>query len=151
MKNKLHGSIILTYRCNAKCNMCDVWHNPTDPAEGIGLDVIEKIPEMFFTNITGGELFCRQDLPEIVALLRKKTKRIVISTNGYFTDKIIALCEKYPDLGIRISIEGLRETNDAIRGIPDGYNRTMKTLKNLRSLACSHQPSIGLSPRLEIR
>jgi len=21
---KLHGSIIVTYRCNARCNMCDV-------------------------------------------------------------------------------------------------------------------------------
>ncbi len=54
MGNKLHGSIILTYRCNAKCNMCDVWHYPTKPAEEIGLDLIEKLPEMFFTNITGG-------------------------------------------------------------------------------------------------
>lgn len=134
MRQKLHGSIILTYRCNAKCNMCDVWHHPTKPAEEIGLDVIEKLPEMFFTNITGGEVFCRQDLPEIVALLRAKTKRIVISTNGYFTDKIIALCEKYPDIGIRISIEGLQETNDAIRGIPDGYNRTIKTLNKLHEM-----------------
>ena len=134
MKNKLHGSIILTYRCNAKCNMCDVWHYPTKPAEEIGLDVIEKLPEMFFTNITGGEPFVRQDIEEIVALLRKKTKRIVISTNGYFTDKIISLCKKYPDLGIRISIEGQKETNDAIRRIPDGYDRSMKTLYTLRDM-----------------
>jgi MoaA/NifB/PqqE/SkfB family radical SAM enzyme len=55
MKQKLHGSIILTYRCNAKCNMCDVWHHPTKPSEEIGLDVIEKLPEMFFANVTGGE------------------------------------------------------------------------------------------------
>ena len=50
------------------------------------------------------------------------------------TDKIIALCEKYPDLGIRISIEGLQQTNDAIRGIPDGFNRIMKTLNRLHEM-----------------
>ena len=88
---KLHASIILTYRCNAKCNMCYAWKNPTKPSEEIGVDVISKLPEMFFTNITGGEPFVRQDLPEIVEVLRRKSKRIVISTNGYFTDRIIAL------------------------------------------------------------
>jgi len=134
MKPKLHGSIIVTYRCNARCNMCDVWKSPTKPSEEIGLDVIDKLPEMFFTNITGGEPFVRADLPEIVSALRKKTKRIVISTNGFFTDRIISLCRKYPDLGIRISIEGLQETNDKIRGIPDGYNRTQETLNKLRKM-----------------
>ncbi len=134
MSNKLHGSIIVTYRCNAKCNMCDVWKSPTIPSEEIGLDVIGKLPEMFFTNITGGEPFVRADLPEIVTALRKKTKRIVISTNGFFTDRIIGLCKKYPDLGIRISIEGLQMTNDRIRGIPEGYARTQETLRKLQEM-----------------
>jgi len=131
---KLHGSIILTYRCNAKCNMCEVWKHPTKPSEEIGVDVIGRLPEMFFTNITGGEPFIRQDLPEIVGVLRKKSKRIVISTNGYFTDRIIALCKEYPDVGIRISIEGLAKTNDEIRGIPDGFDRGLRTLLQLRAM-----------------
>ncbi len=131
---KLHGSIIVSYRCNAKCNMCDVWYYPTKPAEEIGLDVIRNLPEMFFVNITGGEPFIRQDLPEIVADLRKKAKRIVISTNGFFTDRIIELCAKFPDLGIRISIEGSPESNDRIRGIPDGYRRTPETLHKLQEM-----------------
>jgi MoaA/NifB/PqqE/SkfB family radical SAM enzyme len=134
MKNKLHGSIIVTYRCNAKCNMCETWKNPPESAREITLDVIERLPEMFFCNITGGEPFVRRDLPEIVEVLRKKAKRIVISTNGFFTDRIVSLCGKYPDLGIRISIEGLKKANDTIRGIPDGYNRTIKTLAELRRM-----------------
>jgi Fe-coproporphyrin III synthase len=134
MKNKLHGSIIVTYRCNARCTMCDVWKAPSKPADEIALDVIEKLPDMFFTNVTGGEPFVRQDLPELIAAIRKKTKRIVISTNGYFTERIIDLFKAYPDLGIRISIEGQKEANDAIRGIPDGYERTLKTLYTLRDM-----------------
>ena len=131
MATKLHGSVIVTYRCNAKCNMCDVWKFPTKPEEEIGLDVYEKLPDMFFTNITGGEPFVRKDLPEIVALLRKKTKRIVISTNGFFTYRIIALCENYPDQGIRISIEGSQATNDTIRGIPEDSERTLLKLREM--------------------
>ena len=134
MKSKLHGSIILTYRCNAKCNMCEVWKHPSKSSEEIGLDVIEKLPQMFFVNITGGEPFVRQDLSEIAGVLRKKAKRIVISTNGYFTDRIVALCRQYPDVGIRISIEGLQKTNDAIRRIPDGFDRGLRTLLELRAM-----------------
>jgi len=114
--------------------MCDVWRRPPETDGEIGLDVIEKLPEMFFVNVTGGEPFIRKDLPEIIGLLRKKAKRIVISTNGYFTDRIISLCEKYPEIGIRISIEGLQEANDSIRNIPDGYNRTQETLAKLREM-----------------
>src|SRR5574344_2555867 len=118
---KLYGTVIVTYRCNAKCNMCNVWQNPTKPTEEITLDDIKKLPEMAFTNITGGEPFIREDVPDIVRELYKKSDRIVISTNGYFTDRIIALCKEFPNIGIRISIEGLEKTNNEIRGLNDGY------------------------------
>ena len=134
MATKLHASIILTYRCNAKCNMCEVWKHPTKPSEEIGLDVIEKLPDTFFTNITGGEPFVREDLADIIKVLRNKTKRIVISTNGYFTDRIVSLCKQYPDLGIRISIEGLAKTNDVIRQIPHGFDKGLRTLLELRKM-----------------
>lgn len=134
MKTKLHGSIILTYRCNARCNMCNVWNHPTKPSEEIGIEIIEKLPQMFFANITGGEPFVREDLPGIIEVIRNKAKRIVISTNGFFTEKIISLCEKFPDLGIRISIEGLAKANDTIRRIPDGFDRTLRTLFKLREM-----------------
>ncbi|MHA1386555.1 MAG: radical SAM/SPASM domain-containing protein [Candidatus Helarchaeota archaeon] len=134
MKPKLHGSIIVTYRCNAHCNMCEVWRHPTATSEEIGLDVIEKLPEMFFCNVTGGEPFVREDLVDIIGILRKKAKRVVISTNGYFTDKIISLSKKFPDIGIRVSLEGLPKTNDIIRKIPDGFDRSLRTLLKLRAM-----------------
>lgn len=139
-KRKLYGTVIVTYRCNARCKMCDCFKYPSKPSEEITLDVIRKLPEMAFTNITGGEPFIRQDLPEIVRTLYEKTDRIVISTNGYFSDRILALCEEFPNVGIRISIEGLQKTNDLIRGIPDGFNRGYGTLKKLVEMK---HPDVG--------
>ncbi|CDC41224.1 predicted Fe-S oxidoreductases [Firmicutes bacterium CAG:449] len=95
---------------------------------------------MYFTNITGGEPFIRQDLPDIVRELYKKSDRIVISTNGFFTDRIIKLCEEFPNVGIRISIEGLEQTNNEIRGLPDGFNRGYTTLKKLVEMK---HPDVG--------
>ncbi|GHU75062.1 hypothetical protein AGMMS49992_18260 [Clostridia bacterium] len=89
---------------------------------------------MYFTNITGGEPFIRTDLKEVVRELYKKSDRIVISTNGYYTDRIIDLCREFPQVGVRISIEGLEETNNKIRGLEDGFNRGYSTLKELKSM-----------------
>ncbi|MFA5088937.1 MAG: radical SAM protein, partial [Candidatus Omnitrophota bacterium] len=132
--NNLHASIIVTYRCNARCNMCDVFHYPTKPSAEITAKDLESLPKLSFANITGGEPFIRQDLEEIIEVVRRKADRIVISSNGYFTDRTIALFKKYPDLGIRISIEGLPEANDTIRGIKDGFDKGFRTLMLLREM-----------------
>ena len=139
-RRTLYGTVIVTYRCNARCNMCDCFKDPSRPEEEITLEEIKKLPEMAFTNITGGEPFIRRDIPDIVRELYKKSDRIVISTNGYFTDRIIALCKEFPQVGIRISIEGLQETNDKIRGIPDGFQRGYQTLKTLVEMG---HPDVG--------
>ena len=128
---KLNGTVIVTYRCNARCNMCNRYKKPSLPEEEISLDTIKKLPSMYFTNITGGEPFIRTDLKDIVRELYKKSDRIVISTNGFFTDRILDLCKEFPQIGIRISIEGLEETNNKIRGLEDGFNRGYTTLKKL--------------------
>lgn len=131
MSKKLNGTVIVTYRCNAKCTMCNRYKVPSKPEEEISIETIRKLPEMYFTNITGGEPFIREDLKEIVRELYKKSDRIVISTNGFFTDRIVELCKEFPQIGIRISIEGLEQTNNEIRGLEDGYRRGYTTLKTL--------------------
>lgn len=131
---KLNGTVIVTYRCNARCNMCNRYKKPSMPEEEISLEIIRKLPPMYFTNITGGEPFIRTDLKDIVRELYKKSERIVVSTNGYFTDRIIDLCKEFPNIGIRISIEGLEETNNKIRGLQDGFNRGYSTLVKLMEM-----------------
>lgn len=131
MSKKLNGTVIVTYRCNAKCTMCNRYKVPSKPEKEISIETIRKLPEMYFTNITGGEPFIREDLKDIVRELYKKSDRIVISTNGFFTDRIVDLCKEFPQVGIRISIEGLEQTNNEIRGLDDGFNRGYTTLKTL--------------------
>lgn len=139
-EKKLNGTVIVTYRCNARCTMCNRYKAPSKPDEEISIETIKKLPKMYFTNITGGEPFIREDLSEIVRELYKKSDRIVISTNGFFTDRIIKLCEEFPNVGIRISIEGLEKTNNKIRGLDDGFNRGYSTLKKLVEMK---HPDVG--------
>lgn len=145
---KLNGTVIVTYRCNARCNMCNRYKAPSLPEEELTLEAIMKLPPMYFTNITGGEPFVREDLPDIVRGLYKKSDRIVISTNGFFTDRILALAEEFPQVGIRVSIEGLPETNDEIRGLPAGFERGYSTLEKL--VEAGH-PDVGFGMTIQDR
>lgn len=134
IERKLNGTVIVTYRCNARCSMCNRYKAPSKPEEEISIETIKKLPKMYFTNITGGEPFIRTDMKEIVRELYKKSDRIVISTNGFFTERIVELCKEFPQIGIRISIEGLEKTNNEIRGLQNGYQRGYGTLKRLREM-----------------
>ena len=114
--------------------MCNIWNNPTKVSEEFKPELLEKLPNVNSINITGGEPFVREDIEEIVKILRKKTKRIVFSTSGFFSDRILALAKKYPDLGFRISIEGLSCKNDELRGRQGGFDKGLRTLLELRRM-----------------
>lgn len=128
------ASIILTYRCPMQCKMCNIWHYPTDAKEEIKASDLRSLPKLKFINLTGGEPFIREDLPEIVEECFRHSPRIVISTSGWFEDRVIALAKRFPNIGIRISIEGLSQKNDELRGRQGGFDRGLRTLLKLKEM-----------------
>jgi len=132
----MEACLIVTYRCNAKCYMCNTWKFPSKKDEEFGSELVEKLPSgLNFMNITGGEPFLRDDLKDIVEVALGKTKRLVISSNGFFTKKIVKLFEHFGNkIGIRISIEGLPAANDELRGIKDGFDHGLRTLTTLHAM-----------------
>lgn len=130
----MDAAIITTYRCPIKCYMCNIWKHPTKREEEFKPSLLEKLPQLDFANVTGGEPFIRDDIQEILRILGKKAKRIVISTSGFFTEKILDIAKKNKNIGIRISIEGLPAANDELRGIKDGFDHGLRTLLELQRL-----------------
>ena len=132
----MEACLIVTYRCNARCYMCNTWQHPTKKGEEYGAELIDKLPDgLGFINITGGEPFIRGDIEDIAEKALTKTKRLVISSNGYFTSRIVKLFERFGNqVGIRISIEGLPAANDELRGIQNGFDHGLRTLTTLHGM-----------------
>ena len=126
--------IILTYRCPMRCQMCNIWQNPTVKEKEITVEEIKRLPHVQFINLTGGEPFVREDLEEIVEVCLSKSPRVVISTSGWYDDKVIKLAQRFPQIGIRISIEGLACKNDELRGREGGFEKGLRTLKKLQEM-----------------
>ncbi|MBR6284777.1 MAG: radical SAM protein [Muribaculaceae bacterium] len=128
------ASVILTYRCPMHCQMCNIWAHPTRADEELRPEELLWLPKLKFINLTGGEPFVRDDLEEVVRVCYTRAPRIVISTSGWFEDRVIALARRFPNIGIRISIEGLSQKNDELRGRPGGFDRGLRTLLTLRDM-----------------
>lgn len=142
VKTTMQGSIITTFRCNAKCNMCNIWKCPTRPEEELSPEYLKSLPDGLRINITGGEATLRKDIDQIFEILYPKAKLLELSTNGYHTEKIVELANKYPNILIRVSVEGLPRINDEKRGLKDGFDHALRTMLELKKTKCRN---IGFS------
>ena len=98
--------------------------------------------DMIFFTPTGGEPFLRKDLGEIVKIFYKNNHVLNcgIPSNGSLTARDVEISkdilESCPDmdLHIDISIDGIGEDHDRIRGFPGLFDRAVRTYKELRQL-----------------
>lgn len=126
-------TVISTYRCNSRCSTCNIWMHPTHPRDEITLDVLEKIPGGIDNlNITGGEPTLRSDLADMVDVLYGKARKLEISTNGLYPQRLEPIVRRYPAIKIRVSLEGTAEVNDAIRGEENGFETKVEGLRRLK-------------------
>lgn len=126
-------TVISTFRCNSKCQMCYIWQNPTEPKEEVSLATLSKLPSGFDNlNVSGGEPTLRKDLGEMIDLLYPKARVTEISSNGLHPERLVPIIKKHPNIKVRFSLEGDQETSDRIRGEKDGYYTKIAGLRMLR-------------------
>ena len=126
-------TVVSTFRCNSKCQMCHVWKNPTEPKEEVSIETLSKLPGGFDNlNVSGGEPTLRTDLAEVIDVLYPKARIVEISSNGLHPERLLPIIKKYPNIKVRFSLEGDEISNNAIRGEKDGYATKIAGLKALQ-------------------
>lgn len=133
--------IYITDRCNARCEHCFFWrelNKNNDPTLEEFEALIDTMPKMDTISITGGEPFLRKDIYDIIKIFSKKAKKIAISTNGTFSEHIFNTVQKVLSnldvyLSIQVSIDGMRETHNKIRGV-NIFDNVVETLKKLKTI-----------------
>lgn len=149
--------ITLTYSvtaaCQSRCKTCQIGamfcQDPTRSQRDLTLDEIERIfatmRPVYFFNMSGGEPFLREDLPDIVRLACKYLKPRVIHTptNGILTERIIDYTEQILKIireeydpavpfTVKPSIDGVGELHDEIRGVKGNFDKLLKTIEGLK-------------------
>ena len=144
----------VTAACQSRCKTCQIGamfcQDPTRPQKDLKLDEIEKVfksmKPVYFFNMSGGEPFMRDDLPEIVELACKYLKPRVVHTptNAILSDKIVRDTERIirivrdydPSVPVTVkpSIDGIGEKHDEIRGVKGNFECLLKTIEGLKKL-----------------
>jgi MoaA/NifB/PqqE/SkfB family radical SAM enzyme len=128
----------VTFTCNARCVMCDSWRK--DSMGDLSLAEIERIfdqlPPMDVVRLTGGETFVRRDVTGIARAVadRLEPALLHVTTNGFLTDRIVDFCERRPrnvPLALLVSIDGVGDKHDEIRGHEGAFRSAMRTLQAL--------------------
>lgn len=150
----------VTYRCNSRCLTCNVWRKGADAevcpySEELSLEEWRRIfahlgRTPLYLTFSGGEPFLRRDLADIVISAYEvcRPSAITIPTNGLLpervmeeTERIAAACRD-TNVGLNLSLDGLGEQHDRIRGVPGNWERAMRTWEGLKSLG---YPNLTLS------
>ena len=126
-------TVISTYRCNSKCQMCHIWKNPTLPKDEVLVETLSKLPGGFDNlNVSGGEPTLRKDLHEIIDEVYPKARVTEISSNGLRAHRLVPIIKKYPNIKVRFSLEGNEMTNNEIRGEKNGYQIKLEGIRKLQ-------------------
>jgi MoaA/NifB/PqqE/SkfB family radical SAM enzyme len=135
----------ITYRCNSRCLMCNVWKmDTTDEAEILEFSEFMK-DELFkkvqSVGINGGEPTLIGNIDEYakVILTLPVIKSLNIISHGFNTsralkafEKIYSACrEKGVNFHVSISLDGVGKIHDEVRQIPNGFSKTVSTIDEL--------------------
>ena len=134
----------VSYRCNSRCQTCNVWRKR---APDFTLEEYEQTfrhlgSAPYWLTFSGGEPFLRSDLIDIIlaAYHHCRPGIINIPTNGLLVKRVIAGVERLTreapraQVVINLSLDGIGDRHDEIRGVPGNYAKLCETYAGLRQL-----------------
>ncbi len=135
----------ITYWCQSRCQHCLIWQ--IRPKGELTLDEIKELAKqnsyLQWVELTGGEPFLRQDIVEIAKSFYENCKGLYLltmPTNSLCNyDMEIKKIEEIAKLGIpnvviTASLDGYRELEDKVRGIPGNYDKAIRMFKGIMEL-----------------
>ncbi|MCS6901137.1 MAG: radical SAM protein [Myxococcales bacterium] len=129
----------ITLRCDLTCRHCGSRAGRARPDElttAECLDLVRQMAELGVREVTmiGGEAYLRDDWTEIARAIRAHGMQCGITTGGRgFTPERARQAREAGVQSVSVSVDGLQETHDKIRGVQGSYDAAMAALENLRA------------------
>ncbi len=130
----------LTLACNIKCKHCYLEADHQNRNKELSINEIDKLLDemaelgVIIIVLTGGEIFLRKDLFEIMNKIRAKGFALVLFTNGtLITEDLCKKLYELAPLGIEISLHGsTKEVHEKITGIEGSFDKSLNAIKLIK-------------------
>lgn len=132
--------LFVTSSCNSLCRTCFYWEE-LNQGRDLSFEQIATLsrtaPPFHKLWISGGEPFLRKELAEIIELfyVNNGMRHVNLPTNGLLPKQLGSVVERVlercPELTVDLnfSLDGLANTHDAIRGVPNNFEKTLATMR----------------------
>ena len=146
----VYCTFVLTSRCNYSCGMCAIWKRKSLPEiDEVQIErIFSQLRGVRFLKLDGGEVFLREDLARVTALLTRLLDPLFlqITTNGSFPERTRDFLEKQaaPALYLKISIDGPKDFHDRVRG-PGAYDNAVRTLAQASAIRRKKKFNLGVN------
>jgi len=133
----------VTSRCNARCEHCGSRCDGNEQGKEIEAEYLKKTlkeisecydPKKIFLNVTGGEPLMRKDLFDIMEYATSLGFNWTMTSNGMLINKtMLKKLEKANLATVSISIDGLKETHEKFRKVPNCYENILKGIEMMQA------------------
>lgn len=148
----VHAVWEITLACNLKCAHCGSRAGKRRPDElttAEALEVVDSLARLGTREVTliGGEAFLRRDWTEIVARVRSHGMYCAMQTGGWaFTAKRLEEGIAAGLQGVGVSIDGMRELHDRVRGRPGAWDNAMDVLRRAAAAGLNRSVNTQIGP-----
>ena len=148
----------LTLRCDLSCRHCGSRAGRARPDEldtAEALDLVRQMAELEVTEVIliGGEAYLRDDWLTIAREIVARGMECNMTTGGRGMTPERARAAKAAGIrNVSVSLDGLRATHDALRGVEGAYDSALAALRNLKAagIAVTANTQIGRQNLAEI-
>ncbi len=129
----------VTSRCNARCEHCGSRCDAKEQGKEISADDLKKAlkeiadcydASSIFLNVTGGEPLMRKDLFDILEYAVSLGYYWGMTSNGMLIDQeMVKKLEKANMSTVSISIDGLKDTHESFRKVPNCYEKIFEGIR----------------------
>jgi MoaA/NifB/PqqE/SkfB family radical SAM enzyme len=140
----LNLTVSVSYHCNSRCKTCNVWKKKT---REFTFEEFDKTfasigTSPYWLTLSGGEPFLRHDIVDICSsayhhfepgIINIPTNGILYNTIPKQIEEIIENCPE-SQIIVNLSIDGIGENHDLIRGVKENFEKSLKTFDALSKL-----------------
>jgi sporulation killing factor system radical SAM maturase len=148
----LTATLQLTNACNLNCSFCyassgDSFNHELNSSQWINLIEKLSIGGLMSVTLSGGEPTISRGFPQILEAASALVNTVDVFTNGLaWSDRTVKLVAALGNVRCQVSVDGLEDNHDLLRGRKGSYQLALNTIRRLSDAGVHVMTAMTVTP-----